>query len=430
MKKFISIVLVIILIFSFCGCSRATPINEDGAVKIGLICLHDEQSTYDLNFINGFKNACEKTNTPYIIKTNIPEGQECYVAAVDLIDEGCNIVFADSFGHEDYLIEAAKEYPNVQFCHATGTKAHTENLPNYHNAFASIYEGRFLTGVAAGMKLNQMIKEGWIKEKDAVIGYVGAFPYAEVISGYTSFFLGARYVCPTVSMIVDYTGSWYDEALEREAALHLIESGCVLISQHADSMGAPGACEDTGVPNVSYNGSTINVAPNTFIISSRINWEPYFEYIIKCVNNKEQIDTDWTGTIQSGSVLLTEINKNVAAPGTEEELAEIKQALEKGLIHVFDIRTFTVDQRVIRAYKADVDSDSNYTGDTEAISDGYFHESEYRSAPYFDLLIDGIRINGENSKTESKPSTVIVDGVEINTDPNAFVGFDRDPYLD
>ena len=403
MKKFISLVLACLMVFVLCACGEsAAPAPEPGpapdalsTVKVGFIYLHDEQSTYDLNFLNAAKEACEKLGVEYINKTGIPEGNECYEAAAELVDSGCNIIFADSFGHEDYMVQAAKDYPNVQFCHATGVKAHTENLPNYHNAFASIYEGRFLAGIAAGMKLNEMIESGKITEDQALIGYVGAYPYAEVISGYTSFFLGVRYICPSVTMKVQFTGSWYDEAVEKEVANHLIDAGCVLISQHADSMGAPGACEIAGVPNVSYNGSTLSAAPNTFIVSSRINWAPYFTYMIECVQKGEPIAADWTGTIDTNSVELTEVNTAVAAAGTTEKMNEIKAMLTSGQLHVFDTNTFTVNGEKVESYVADVDFDANYEPDTEVIKDGYFHESEFRSAPYFDLAIDGISILGE-----------------------------------
>ena len=361
-------------------------------VKVGFICLHDENSTYDLNFINGAKEACEQLGVEAVIRTNVPEGQECYEAAADLAEAGCVAVFADSFGHEDYMIQAAKEYPDVQFCHSTGTKAHTEKLENYHNAFASIYEGRFLAGVAAGMKLNEMIEAGTITEDQAKVGYVGAFTYAEVVSGYTSFFLGMRYVCPSVNMEVTFTGSWYDETAEKEGANKLMDDGCVLISQHADSMGAPTACETRGVPDVSYNGSTLAACPNTFIVSSRIDWAPYYVYAINAVMNGEAIDTDWTGSLATGSVVLTDINENVAAAGTVEKVEEVKAALEAGELHVFDTASFTVGGDALESYLADVDTDPAYEADTEVISDGYFHESEFRSAPYFDLQIDGITL--------------------------------------
>lgn len=360
-------------------------------VKAGFIFLHDENSTYDLNFLNAAKEACESMGIEYMFKTNIPEGQECYEAACELADAGCNFIFADSFGHEDYMIEAAKEYPEVQFCHATGTKAHTEGLDNYHNAFASIYDGRYLAGIAAGMKLNEMIENGDITEDQAKMGYVGAYTYAEVISGYTSFFLGARSVCPSVTMEVTFTGSWYDETAEKEGANKLIENGCVLISQHADSMGAPTACETAGVPNVSYNGSTVSACPNTFIVSSRIDWAPYFEYAMGCVADGTAIDADWCGSLATGSVVLTELG-SAAAEGTQEAIDTAKAEIEAGTLHVFDTSTFTVDGQALESYEADVDTDAEYTPDHEVVSDGYFHESgeEFRSAPYFDVQIDGI----------------------------------------
>ena len=360
-------------------------------MKVGFIFLHDENSTYDLNFMNAAKEACEKLGVEYMTKTNIPEGQECYEAACELADAGCNFIFADSFGHEDYMIEAAKEYPEVQFSHATGTKAHTETLDNVHNAFASIYDGRYLAGIAAGMKLNEMIDNGDITAEQAKIGYVGAFTYAEVISGYTSFFLGARSVCPTATMEVTFTGSWYDETAEKEGANKLIQDGCVLISQHADSMGAPTACETAGVPNVSYNGSTESACPNTFLVSSRVNWEPYFEYAINCVANGEAIDADWTGTLATGSVELSTLGSAVAE-GTQEAIDEAKAKIESGDLHVFDTSTFTVEGQELTSYEADVDTDAEYTPDHEVVSDGYFHESEYRSAPYFNVNIDGINL--------------------------------------
>ena len=396
MKKILVLVLMFALALSLCACGGSVsapaeaPAGND--LKVGFIFLHDEQSTYDLNFITAAKEACNDLGVECVLKPQIPEGQECYDTAADLADQGCAIVFADSFGHEDFMIQAAREYPNVEFCHATGTKAHTEGLANYHNAFASIYEGRYLAGIAAGMKLNEMIANGEFAEEDAKIGYVGAYPYAEVKSGYTSFFLGARSVCPSATMEVIFTNSWYDETAEKEGATKLIQDGCKLISQHADSLGAPSACENAGVPNVAYNGSTVAAAPNTYLVSSRINWTPYFKYMIECVRNREPIAADWTGTVKDGSVMLTDLNEAVAASGTKEAISAAADRLNAGDLKVFGTDAWTVNGEHLTEYLADVDSDPNYEPDTNVISDGYFHESEFRSAPYFDLAIDGITI--------------------------------------
>ena len=419
MKKFVALLLALTLCIGLCACgaqpeapaatdapAAEAPAEENPAatgetetttgskdIKVGFIFLHDENSTYDLNFINAAKAAAEQlglTDDQVMMKTNISESQACYDAAAELVDAGCDLIITDSFGHESFALAAAKEFPEVHFVSCTGVKAHTEGLSNFHNAFASIYEGRYLAGVAAGLKLNEMIENGDITAEEAKMGYVGAFPYAEVKSGYTSFFLGARSVCPSVTMEVTFTSSWYDEALEKEAANKLINNGCVLISQHADSMGAPTACETAGVPNVSYNGSTVAACPNTFIVSSRIDWTPFFVYAINCVASGEDIGYDWTGTLATGSVVLTDVNEQAAAAGTVEKIAEVMKALEDGSVKVFDTATFTVNGETVTTYLADVDDLGDYVGETEAISDGVFLESYYRSAPYFDLDIDGI----------------------------------------
>ena len=421
MKKILAFLLAAMMVLAFAACGEdnggtptptpdvkgmsadvlprnaMTPSVEIPAdFKIGMICLHDENSTYDNNFIQALRQVQKDlglSDDQVVIVTNIGEDSSCYDAAVDLAkNKGCKVIFADSFGHESFMKQAAQEYPEVQFCHATGTSGKIANIENFHNAFASIYEGRYLAGIAAGLKLNEMIAAGKITAEQAVIGYVGAFTYAEVISGMTSFYLGARSVCPSATMKVRYTGSWYDQAKEQEAATALIEKDkCVLISQHADSLGAPTACELAGVPNVSYNGSTYSAGETTFIISSAINWAPYFQYIIETVVNGEAIAPDWCGTIATNSVVLSGVNQDVAAEGTIEKINEAIKALEAGTLHVFDTANFTVDGKTLTEYLADVDGD--YTGETNVIHDGYFDESnavDFRSAPYFDIIIDGV----------------------------------------
>lgn len=421
MKKFVALLLALTLCIGLCACgaqpeapaatdapAAEAPAEETPAatseteattgskdIKVGFIFLHDENSTYDLNFINAAKAACAEvglSDDQVMMKTNISESQACYDAAAELVDAGCDLIITDSFGHESFALAAAKEFPEVHFVSCTGVKAHTEGLSNFHNAFASIYEGRYLAGVAAGLKLNEMIENGDITAEEAKMGYVGAFPYAEVKSGYTSFFLGARSVCPSVTMEVTFTSSWYDEALEKEAANKLINNGCVLISQHADSWGAPTACEEKGVPNVSYNGSTTDKCPKTALISSKINWAPYLVHISNAVMNGTAITEEFLGNLENDGVQLTELNTSVAAAGTQEAIDAAKADIIAGKLHIFNTDTFTVGGKKLDSYKADVDSDANFEKDTEVIKDGYFHESEYRSAPYFDIDIDGITI--------------------------------------
>ena len=368
-------------------------------LKVGVIYIGDENEGYTAAHMKGIDEMEEKLgldDSQIIEKTLIGEDEGCYDAAADLADQGCNIIFATSFGHETYILQAAQEYPEVQFCHATGTQAASSGLSNMHNYFTNIYEARYVSGVVAGLKLNEMIEDGTVKEDACKMGYVGAFPYAEVISGYTAFYLGAKSVCPSVTMEVKYTNSWASFDLEKECADALISDGCVLISQHADSMGAPTACETAGVPNVSYNGSTEAACPNTFLVSSRVNWEPYFEYAIKCVADGTPIDTDWCGTLETGSVELSDLGAAVAE-GTAEAVEAAKADLIAGKTHVYDITTFTVDGKTLDSYEADIDTDPDYTPDHEVVSDGYFHESDvaFRSAPYFNVRIDGINLLDE-----------------------------------
>ena len=381
--------------------------------KIGLICLHDENSTYDKNFIDAMRATAQGmglTDAQVIIKTSIDESDSCYDAAVDLVENhGCKVIFADSFGHETYMIKAAKKYPKVQFCHASGASAKSAGLSNFHNAYAAIYEGRYIAGVAAGIKLNDMIKMGKITAEQAIIGYVGAFAYAEVISDMTAFYLGAKSVCPSATMKVRYTDSWYDKESEQAAAMALIkEDNCVLISQHSDSIGAPTACENAGVPNVSYNGSTYAACKNTFLISSKINWAPYFQHIIENTVKGKAIETNWCGTVKTNSILISGINTTlVDSKAAIDELNKVIEQLKAGKLHVFDTSTFTVTVDAAQGintnaqvdksghlvkYMADMDID--FVGDTNVVHDGYFDEcgSKFRSAPYFDILIDGITI--------------------------------------
>ena len=364
--------------------SKGAIAKED--VKAGFIFIGDENEGYTAAHYEGamqMKEALDLSDDQVIIKWNIPEDETCKDAAMDLADQGCNIVFANSFGHESYLLEAAKEYPDVQFCHATGYQAALSGLANMHNYFTNVYESRYVSGVVAGLKLNQMLEEGTVAKDAVKIGYVGAYPYAEVISGYTSFFLGIRSVCPEAVMEVKYTNSWGSFALEKEAADALISNGCVLISQHADTTGAPTACEEAGVPVVGYNISMIATAPKAALTSAAISWGPYVTYAVQSLVDGSPIATDWCQGYKEGANSITELNVSAVATGTEEKVKETEDALKAGTLKVFDTSAFTVGGKTLETYKKD-------GSEVEYISGGYFHESEYASAPAFDLLIDGI----------------------------------------
>ena len=369
------------------GSEGGTSASMD-TLKIGLITLHDSNDYYDKPFVDGLNSVKQELgirDDQVVIATGVAESSACYDAAVSLAESGCNVIIADSYGHEAYIIQAARQYPDVIFAHATGTHAHTENLDNFVNAFASIYEGRYLAGVVAGLKLQELVAAG----KEAKVGYVGAYPYAEVISGYTAWFLGVKSIVPEATMEVTFTANWNDESAERAAAAELISRGCVIISQYSDSMGAPEACETYGVPNVSYNGSTAEKCPNTFLVSSRINWAPYYKYLIECRKNGTKPLKDYVGTIATGSVELTALGTACAA-GTQAKIDEVKAGLANGTIKVFDTSTFTVSGAPLTTYLADVDDFGDFVPETEVIAGGQFQESKYRSAPYFDVRIDDI----------------------------------------
>ena len=399
MKKFLSLLLVAALSLTClfaCGGNKdngsdenKTNASANSDIKVGAIFIGDENEGYTAAHYEGLKGMAEAlglSEDQLIIKWNVPEGQEAYDAAVDLADHGCKVIFANSFGHEDYMIQAAGEFPDVEFCHATGYQAASSGLSNMHNYFTSVYESRYVSGVVAGLKLNEMIESGKITADQAKVGYVGAFPFAEVISGYTSFYLGMKSVCPTVTMEVTYTSSWANIELEKSAAEALIADNCVLISQHADTVGAPTACENAGVPCVGYNISMIPTAPNNALTSASINWAPYYTYAVKAVIDGTGIVTDWCQGYAQGADKVTELNLDVCAEGTADKVAEVEAALKDGSLKVFDTSTFTVNGMTLEEYVATEDGKAY----ADYVSDGYFHESEKASAPSFAILIDGI----------------------------------------
>ena len=421
MKKFLALLLSMMMVLSLAACGGDQPPStvdkpadsqtpadsapadtgsETKTVKVGLICIGDENDQgYTYNFIRGKEAATEALaakgiNVEWVVKWNIGEDSGCEDANIELADEGCDLIINNSFGFEPFMLKVAPDYPEIEFIACTNQASWGDNLDNTHNAFANIYEGRYLAGVVAGMKLQQMIDEGEITADQAVIGYVGAFSFAEVVSGFTSYFLGARSVCPSVTMKVQFVGSWSDATEEANAASALADMGCVMISQHSDNTTPATTAQSKGVFHTGYNNDMISVAPEASLIGTRINWAPYFEYAIESVANGESFDQDWCHGMDMDAVVMTDLNEAIAAPGTAEKLAEVEAKLRSGELQVFDTSTFTIEGAKLETAFA-LDTDGDFAPDSEeAVFDGAFHESHFQSAPYFNLPIDGIeRLN-------------------------------------
>ena len=393
--------------------------GESSDFKVGLVMIGDENEGYTYSHIVGLETALSNLGLDKsknaVWKYSIPEDESCYDAIVDCIDQGCQLVITNSYGHQSFAQQAAEEYPDIQIVAMTGDTAKKANLPNFHNAFTEIYEARYVAGVVAGMKIAELVEKGELTDKNydadgnVKIGYVGAYPYAEVVSGYTAFFLGAKSVYDKVSMEVQYTNSWFDITGENEAAVALISDGCVIIGQHADSTGAASACEaalsaGTVVYNVGYNIDMLAAAPNAALVSPTNVWSAYYEYLLDAVMNGEELNSNWAEGFDKGAVALTELGPN-CAEGTQEAVDETIAALKDGSLHPFDVTTFTCKNSYVEgettAFQIDADghvtsafatdSDGDFVADTdEAIIDGYFHESYFQSAPAFSLRIDGI----------------------------------------
>ena len=405
MKRILAIILAAAMVVSLaaCGSSSSDNATEAGSttIKAGMVCIGNENQAYDRNFYMAADAAKEALaakgiEVEWVYTYDHPEGDPVAEDCQDLADSGCQVVFLNSYGMEPAMLTVAADYPDTIFCSLTNEASQRDDLDNTVNAFPSIYEGRYLAGIAAGMKLNEMIENGEITADKAVIGYVGAYTFAEVLSGYTSFFLGARSVCPDATMMVEFIGSWGDPTLEAATAQDLIDRGAVLISQHSDSTTPATTAQSNGVAHVGYNISMSDVAPEASIISSRIDWTNYFVYVIETIANGGTVDQDYMQHgLKDGDVVLTELNTAVAAEGTAEAIAEAQAKIESGEIHVFDVSTFTVNGETPDTGLIDTDGDFVGNEDCNAIFDGYYHESYFKSAPNFDLRIDGITLVNE-----------------------------------
>lgn len=386
MKKFLALALCLVMMLGCVAAAEGIPADQ---IKVGVILLHDENVGYDYAHILGVQSMKESlglSDDQIVTEYNIPESEECYDAALRLVSKGCNIIFADSFGHEDYMLQAAEENPEIEFCHATGYQAALTGTENLHNFMPSVYQSRYVSGVVAGMKLAEV----YGADTDAKIGYVGAFSYAEVVSGYTAFFLGVRSVCPNVTMEVKYTGSWADQAVEREVATALIEDGCVLISQHADTTGAASACEELGIWHVGYNVGMIDTAPNTTLTSASLHWGPDYAFCVKAAIDGEAIPSDHSAGYEEDAVWTTELNTNTIAAGTQEAVEATVADIISGAVRVFDNSTWTVNGETVTSTA----SLEGFNGVEHMVTDEngktYFAEQNGFAAPAFSIRIDGI----------------------------------------
>ncbi len=361
--------------------------RESRKVHVGFIYIGDESTPYTHNFMLAQQAMESNLGTAVTVEalSNVTEeSADRYIR--QLAENGCNIIFTTSYGFSEPAKEIAKEYPDIQFCQATGDNANKEPfVSNYHTFMGRIYEGRYLSGVVAGMKLDEMIKAGKITKEQAQVGYVGAYPNAEVISGYTAFLLGIKSVVPEAKMHVEYTNTWTSYTLEKSAAQSLIDKGCVIISQHSDTIGPAVACEqsetEVGVFHVGYNQSMIDVAPTTSLVSAKINWEPYITKAVTAVLEDKTIEDVVKGNVRGNDIgagveqnwiEMLEFNDTIIAKGT-------KDAVER------DIKKFK--KKLIAVFKG------NYTGvnpddvnDTIDLRNGY-QENQNSSAPTFHYVL-------------------------------------------
>ena len=391
MKKSIALVLALAVMTSgLFAAKKEKKSKKTPAFKVGVIYIGDENEGYTEAHMKGIaemKKALGLSDSQVIEKKGIPESEKAYDAAVDLAEQGCTYIIATSFGHESYLIQAAKEYPKIVFAHATGYQAAMSGLKNMHNFMPSIYQARYVSGIVAGLKLNEMIASKKIKASEAKIGYVGAYPYAEVVSGYTSFFLGARSVCPSATMEVRYTNSWADMSLEKETAEALIAAKCVLISQHADTTGAPSACQAHGVPCVGYNVDMTAVAPDSALTSAAMNWGAFYTLSAKAVMNGQGFDVEWSKGYEEDAVYITKINSKVATSDAQAKTEAAEKAIKAGTLKVFNTKSFTVNGKSIEDL---IKSGGDFAKYSNYVKDGAFNEQNGFAAPAFDLRIDGI----------------------------------------
>ena len=379
--------LAVLLVFSFVY-GAWTPADTDTVLKVGFIYENDGSTPFTYNFMLA-QEALERQypDRVHILSRSNVRASETEEPLRELVKKGCAVIFINNDSTQ--VRSMALEYPKVEFCQiSVGSDASSADPANYHTFSGEIYQGRYVSGVAAGMKLKELMENGVIGSDKALIGFVGAFPTAEIISGYTAFLLGVRSVVPQATMKVRYTNTWSNYAKEKAAAQTLIREGCIVISQHTNTTGPAVACEEASafltVIHVGYNQSMIDLAPSVSLVSTRINWTPYITGAVGAVLAHKPIEkavegsahgNDMSAGLDKNWVEILELNKHIAAEGTSEKIAQLTEAFHKGGIDVF------------RGDYTGVDPSN--PADTIDLNKGYI-ENENSSAPSFHYVLDGV----------------------------------------
>lgn len=321
-KKLLLLLLSVVLVFAVSACGNSNTKGEDNNaakdVKVGFVYVG---SVTDEGWTQSHDEArleMEKTlgvETMYM--ENVAENADCEKAIRDLIDQGCNVIFTTSFAFGDWTEKVAQEYPDLYFFHASGYK----DGPNFVNYFGRMYQMRYLSGIAAGLKT-----------ESNQVGYVAAMPIPEVVRGINAFTLGVRSVNPDATVEVIWTNSWGDPSKEKSAAQELINKGCDVLGQHQDSPATQLAAEEGGVYCVGYHYPTPNVAPDAYLTAPVWNWAPYYIEQVQKI-----IDGTWTAKNYWGSEVvkldtLTALN----AAGAQEAIDAAQAKLNSGEWDVFN----------------------------------------------------------------------------------------------
>jgi len=297
-------------------------------IKIGFVHISDPSDQgYTYNHDLGTQHMAETlglSEDQIVNKFNVPESAEAATAMRELAEDGCHIIFSTSFGFEDYAIEVAAEYPEIEFCHATGYQASSTDLPNIHNYFGAIYQARYLSGIAAGLKTETNL-----------LGYVTAMPFPECISGFNAFYLGAKSVNPDVEMLVMYTMSWNDPTKEAQVAQALIDQGCDVLGQHCDSTAPATTAQANGVWHVGYNSDMIDAAPEASLTSAVWDWSQYLIYAVEHRVAGTAIALDWSKGLAEGVCDISALNEAIIADGTVEAIEEARERILSGEWDVF-----------------------------------------------------------------------------------------------